>query len=111
MNYRNIRLRTIAVPDYDGEKRTGTYSILEVIGMEKMRTIVQAAEGVSVTEDKLYLICFRKGPGLPKKLYVIDIQTDGEIEVIRYENETNERRGRREANGKANDAGGENHHS
>lgn len=93
-DYNNLRIRTIAIPDYDDDgKKTGAYTTYEVAGMVKLKSVVNTFEGGSISEDKLYYVCFRKMLGLPKKLYVIDIQTDGEIEVLKYEHEINEPRG------------------
>lgn len=93
-DYNNLRVRTIAIPEYDDDgKKTGAFVTFEVAGMVKLKSVVQTFEGGSISEDKLYYVCFRKMVGLSKKLYVIDIQTDGEIEVLKYDHEANESRG------------------
>lgn len=84
--YNNLRIRTIAVPETDEDgKVTGGYITLEVAGMVKLKSVVQTFDTGTISEDKLFFVCFQKMIGKPKKLYVIDIQTDGEIEVLRYE--------------------------
>lgn len=90
-NYWNYRIKTIAVPDYDDEGiKTGEYITLEIVGTEKMKVFVQAFEGGSYSEEKLYFICFEKQVGKPKRLHVICAETEGEIEILRYEKNEND---------------------
>lgn len=90
-NYWNYRIKTIAVPDYDDEGiKTGEYITLEIVGIEKMKVFVQAFEGGSYSEEKLYFICFEKQVGKPKRLHVICAETEGEIEILRYEKNEND---------------------
>jgi hypothetical protein len=91
MNNWNYRIKTIAVPDYDDEgRKTGEYITLEIVGIEKMKVFVQAFEGGSYSEEKLYFICFEKQIGKPKRLHVICAETEGEIEILRYEKNEND---------------------
>ena len=84
----NYRIKTIAIPDVDdnGDK-TGEFITLEVVGMQVLNTFIQNFEGGSFSEEKLYFVCFQKKEGLPKKLYVINAESNGEIEILRYERE------------------------
>ena len=79
-NYRNYRIRTIAVPNDDGKD-----DVLEVVSMETLATTIQSFDGGMFTEEKLYFVCFKKQAGEPKKLYVVSAETEGQIKILRYE--------------------------
>ena len=91
--YRNYRVKTISIPekDEDGEL-TGIRIILEVLETKTLKVVLTQVEGGAIYEDKLFYVCFQKQEATPKKLYVICIETEGEIEIIRYEHESNELR-------------------
>ena len=92
---KNYKIRQISVPEFDEDgKETGMNILLEVVSIEKLKAVVNTADGGILTKEELCIVCFEAKE--PKKLRIISADSDL-ITVIKYEryDKNNEFRGNR----------------
>lgn len=83
---RNLKIKQISVPEFDEEsKETGNSIILEVVSIEKIKTRIPTSSGAEITTEELVFVCFENMEGQPKKLRIINTDSDL-ITVTKYEN-------------------------
>lgn len=78
----NYRVKRIAVPDKDANGND-IQRELEVVSMEMMRSETIAETGNIVSSDSLYFVCFDKNDF--NRVWVVPVETEGEIKIARYE--------------------------
>jgi hypothetical protein len=79
----NYRVKTVIVPAIDSNGND-IEKELEVVSMEIMRCESVAENGNIVATDQLFFVCFDKHEF--NRVWVIPVETEGEIKIKRYEN-------------------------